>query len=89
MMRIFDILIFESGIEGKFIDNMQYLRILCAIPVTLFELNKNDILECQSVSELDSILSNLISHSLNINKFKVHLQNNQQSFLRYVLLLHL
>ena len=80
MMRIFDILIFESGIEGKFIDNMQYLRILCAIPVTLFELNKNDILECQSVSELDSILSNLISHSLNINKFKVHLQNNLENF---------
>ena len=80
MMRIFDILIFESGIEGKFVDNMQYLRILCAIPITLFELNKNDILESQSVSELESILSNLISHTLNLNKFKVHLQNNLENF---------
>ena len=79
MMRIFDILIFESGIEGKFVDDMQYLRILCAIPITLLELNKKDILECESVSELESILSNLISHSLNMNKFKVHLQNNLEN----------
>ena len=76
MMRIFDILIFESGIEGKFVDDLQYLRILCAIPITLLELNKKDIMECESVSELESILNNLISHTLNINKFKVHLQKN-------------
>ena len=76
MMRIFDILIYESGIQGKFIDNMQYLRILCAIPITLFELNKKDILECNSISELESILNNLISHTFNINKFKVHLQKS-------------
>ena len=76
MMRIFDILFFESGIEGKFVDDLQYLRILCAIPVTLFELNKKDILECESVSELESILNNLISHIYNNNKFKYHLQKN-------------
>ena len=79
MMRIFDILIFESGSKGKFVDDMQYLRFLCAIPITLLELNKKDILECESVSELESILGNLISHSLNINRFKVHLQNNLEN----------
>ena len=76
MMRIFDIIIFESGIQGKYIDDMQYLRVLCAIPITLFEFNKKDILECQSVSELESMINNLIFYSFNMNKFKVHLKNN-------------
>ena len=76
MMRIFDIIIFESGIEGKFIDDMQYLRVLCAIPITLFEFNKKDILECESVSELESVINNLIFYKFNMNKFKVRLKNN-------------
>ena len=76
MMRIFDIIIFESGIEGKYIDDLQYLRVLVAIPITLFEFNKKDIIECESVSELESMINNLIFYSFNMNKFKVHLKNN-------------
>ena len=78
MMRIFDILIFESGIAGKYIDDLQYLRILCAIPITLFDFNKKEILECESVSELETIFNNLILHTFNLNKFKVHLRNNMK-----------
>ena len=78
MMRIFDILIFESGIAGKYIDDLQYLRILCAIPITLFDFNKKEILECEFVSELETIFNNLIFHTFNMNKFKVHLRNNMK-----------
>ena len=33
--------IFESSFQDSFSDNMQYLRILCAIPLTLFEFNED------------------------------------------------
>ena len=78
MMRIFDILLFESGINGKYIDDLQYLRILCAIPITLFDFNKKEIMECESVSELETIFNNLISHTFDMNKFKIHLRNNMK-----------
>ena len=80
MMRIFDIIIFESSFKGKFKDNLHYLRILCSIPITLFELSKKKILACESVSEIESILNNLISHNFNNNKFIFALEKNVNKF---------
>ena len=80
MMRIFDILIFESAFQGLYGDNLQYLRILCAIPITLFELSKDKILLCKSVSEIESIFNDLISHTFNHNKFIFSLGKNVNKF---------
>ena len=76
MLIILDVIIFEAGIKGKYIDEIQYLRILCAIPITLFDLNKKYILECESVSELESILNSFVPHTINKNKFKNKLHKN-------------
>ena len=80
MMRIFDILIFESSFQGLYGDKLQYLRILCAIPITLFELSKNRILACKSVSEIESIFNDLILHTFNYNKFIYTLEQNVTKF---------
>ena len=80
MMRIFDILIFESSFQGLYGDNLQYLRILCAIPITLFELSKNRILVCKSVSEIESIFNDLILKTFNYNKFIFTLEKNVNKF---------
>ena len=80
MMRIFDILIFESSFQGLYGDKLQYLRILCAIPITLFELSKNRILVCKTVSEIESIFNDLILHTFNYNKFIFTLEKNVNKF---------
>ena len=80
MMRIFDILIFESSFQGLYGDKLQYLRILCAIPITLFQLSKNRILVCKSVSEIESIFNDLILHTFNYNKFIFELEKNVNKF---------
>ena len=80
MMRILDILIFESAYKEKYSDKLHYLRILCAIPITLMELSKKQILACESVSELSAIFEDLISHTLNINKFIFTLERNVNKF---------
>ena len=80
MMRIFDIIIFESSFKGKFKDKLHYLRILCSIPITLFELSEKNILACESVSEIESIFNNLISHTFNNNKFIFALEKNVNRF---------
>ena len=80
MMRIFDILIFEAAFQGLYGDKLQYLRILCAIPITLFELSKNRILVCKSVSEIESIFNDLILHTFNYNKFIFTLEKNVNKF---------
>ena len=80
MMRIFDIIIFESSFKGKFNDKLHYLRILCSIPITLLELSKKNILACESVSEIESIFNNLISHTFNKNKFIFALEKNVNTF---------
>ena len=80
MMRIFDIIIFESSFQGLYGDKLQYLRILCAIPITLFGLSKNRILVCKSVSEIQSIFNDLILHTFNSNKFIFTLQKNVTKF---------
>ena len=80
MMRIFDILIFESSFQGFYGDKLQYLRILCAIPITLFELSKKRILVCKSVSEIESIFNDLITHTFNHNKFIFTLEKNVNKF---------
>ena len=81
MMRILDIIVFELSIQNYYNnDNMQYLRILCAIPLTLFEFSQNDILVCKSVSEIQSITNDLFLHTFNRNKFISKLQENLNKF---------
>ena len=80
MMRIFDIIIFESSFQNIYSDNMQYLRILCSIPLTLFELNEDRILACKSVSEIESIINDLNLYTFNHNKFIAQLGNNINKF---------
>ena len=80
MMRIFDIIIFESSFKGKFKDKLHYLRILCSIPITLFELSEKRFLACESVSEIESIFNNLILCTFNNNKFIFALEKNVNKF---------
>ena len=83
MMRIFDILIYESSFKVINKDNLHYLRILCAIPITLFEINENRILACESVSEIESIFNDLTLHTFNNNKFIITLEKNVSKFFVY------
>ena len=76
MMRILDIIIFESSFKDSFSDNLQYLRILCSIPLTLFEFNEERILACKSVSEIESIINDLNLCTFDHNRFISRLQNN-------------
>ena len=77
MMRILDIIIFESSYQDIYSDKMEYLRILCSIPLTLFELNESEILACKSVSEIESILTNnLFMHTFDKNAFISTLSKN-------------
>ena len=81
MMRILDIIVFELSIQNFYNnDNMQYLRILCAIPLTLFEFSQSDILACKSVSEIQSITNDLFLHTFRRNKFISKLQENLNKF---------
>ena len=80
MMRIFDILIFESAYKENYGDKLEYLRILCAIPVTLLEMSEKRILACESVSEIETMFNDLISHTLNVNKFIFKLKENVTKF---------
>ena len=80
MMRILDILIFESSFQGLYCDKLQYLRILCAIPITLFQLGKKKIIVCKSVSEIESIFYDLILKTLDYNKFIFVLEKNVNKF---------
>ena len=83
MMRIFDILILECSFKNINNDKLQYLRILCAIPITLMELNKKRILACESVSEIESIFNDLILRALNHNEFIILLRKNVTKFYVY------
>ena len=76
MMRILDIIIFESSFKDYYNDNLQYLRILCSIPLTLFEFNQDRILACKSVSEIHSIMNDLNLCTFNHNLFISKLAEN-------------
>ena len=76
MMRILDVIVFESSVQGIYSDDLQYLRILCAIPLTLFELSESQILACKSVSEIESIINDLFLHTFNKDKFITKLGEN-------------
>ena len=80
MMRILDIIIFESAFQDSYNDNMQYLRILCSIPLTLFEFNEDRILSCKSVSEIESIINDLNLCTFAHNKFISRLGQNINKF---------
>ena len=76
MMRMLDILVFESSMQGLLTDDMQYLRVLCAIPLTLFEFSEKEILACKSVSEIESITNDLFLHTFDKNNFISKLGDN-------------
>ena len=80
MMRIFDIIIFESAFQDSYSDNLQYLRILCSIPLTLFEFNEDRILSCKSVSEIEAIINDLNLETFAHNKFIARLGQNINKF---------
>ena len=80
MMRILDIIIFECSFQDSYSDNMQYLRVLCTIPLTLFEFSENEILCCKSVSEIEAITNDLFLHTFNRNKFIGKLGENINKF---------
>ena len=80
MMRILDILVFESSMQGLYTDDMQYLRVLCAIPLTLFEYSEKEILSCKSVSEIESITNDLFLYTFDKNNFVSNLGNNIEKF---------
>ena len=80
-MNLFDILIYESTFN-KIIynDRLQYLRVLCAVPITLMSLKQKDILACKTVSELEVVFKNLIVETYIITKFTNILNNNVNKF---------
>ena len=80
MMRILDIIIFEISFQDSFSDNLQYLRVLCAIPITLFEFNEDRLLACKSVSEIESIINDLNLQTFNHDKFISKLGKNINKF---------
>ena len=82
-MRIFDILIFEATYHSYLGNNLQYLRILCTIPITLMTFKKKNILNCESVSELQSVFEDMIVGSYNINRFINRLKNNFKNYFTY------
>ena len=80
-LNLLDILIYESTFN-KIIynDKLQYLRVLCAVPITLMSLKRKDILACKSVSELEVVFKNLIVESYSIKEFTDILNNNVNKF---------
>ena len=82
-MRILDILIFEATYKGYYGDHLQYLRILCTIPITLMHYKRNNILNCQSVSEMKTIFEDMIIGSYDINRFINKLYSNVKQFFTY------
>ena len=80
MMRILDIMVFESSMKDLYNDKLQYLRILCSIPLTLFEFSEEQILSCKSVSEIESITNDLFLHTFDRNKFIDKLGKNLNKF---------
>ena len=85
-LNMFDILIYESTYYKQVLgDRLQYLRILCTIPITLISLKKKDILECQSVSELEIIIKDMIVQSYQQHKFIDILKANVNKFFQCTL----
>ncbi len=82
-MRILDILIFEATYKGYYGDHLQYLRILCTIPITLMHFKRKNILNCQSVSEMKTILEDMIIGSYDTNRFIQKVYSNVKKFFTY------
>ena len=80
MMRILDIIVFESSLQDSYSDKLYYLRVLCSIPLTLYEFSEDQILACKSVSEIESITNDLFSHTFNRNGFIAKLKENLNKF---------
>ena len=80
MMRILDIIVFESSLQNSYSDKLYYIRILCAIPLTLFGFSEEQILVCKSVSEIESVTNDLFLHTFNRNRFIAKLEDNLNKF---------
>ena len=80
ILRILDILIFEASFKGHFGDKLQYLRIICTIPITLIHFKRNNILNCESVSELKTVFEDMIIGSYDTSRFMAKLRSNVQKF---------
>jgi hypothetical protein len=64
-------------------DEKEYLRFLCAVPITLFMLNKELILHVNSVSELETVFKGMIVEAYKTNRFINLLKNNVDKFYTY------
>ena len=82
-MRILDIIIFEATYKGYYGDHLQYLRILCCIPITLMTFRRKNILNCESVSELQSVFEDMILGTYNVNRFINRLKYHVREFFTY------
>ncbi len=82
-MRILDILIFEANYKGYYGDHVQYLRILCCIPITLMTFRRKNILNCESESELHTVFEDMILGTYNINRFINRLKYHVGEFFTY------
>ena len=77
--KIMDVFLFEI----KASDSFQYLRLLCSISLTLFDLCQEDILHTNSVSELETIFNGMIIKTYENNKFINILRKNVETFYGY------
>ena len=77
LFPFYDILIFEAY-NSK--DKLKYLRILCATPVTLFQMNEKKILQAQTVSELETVFDDFIIKTFDSNKFIQEIMLNLDKF---------
>ena len=83
LFRVFDILLFEASCTEFFGDSLRYLRILCTIPITIFQMNEKNILAAQSVSELETIVDDFVIKTYANMKFIGQLQENVLKFYSY------
>ena len=81
LFPFYDILLLEaSQLMRKDDYGLRYLQLLCTVPITLFELNENKILQSRSVSELETISEDFIKKSINSQKFGMLIQSNINRF---------
>ena len=79
-LRIMDIIVLHCSIKTNKDAKYDYLRLICAIPLTLIKENKRKILECISIKELETIFTTFVRKSFNLEKFIEKVQENMSEF---------
>ncbi len=79
LFRLLDILIFQSIIKSN-TQVYHCMRVLCAIPVTIFQDRQKKILQCQAISELDAIIGGIQYKSIKQSRFIQQLLANVNQF---------